>query len=251
MGHPLAHAQSSWKKYKVGNLHDHFIVHSIMDSSKGEWADFRHRTIFHQTWGAEVVGRAFANQIDQTDTNGDFLTLPKINSDVARIAICITKLHIEEDLGRLVNPEEWYNPQTVPEATGAFALYKEALNKRSVWFDLAETTHRAAERFGGVPEDYTAIEEMIRSRQAFSDSTDWRALALCYHSRGIFIMEMLYGAAIRHKNGRLSPLRPVLEWYLVNALGAIPPTSEVVKYIRPQRWMYRIPRQPEIEVPTN
>ncbi len=54
MGNPLQHAESSVRKFG-GSIKDYIKIHQIMDMSKRYIADWRHRTLFHNTFGIHMM----------------------------------------------------------------------------------------------------------------------------------------------------------------------------------------------------
>lgn len=54
MGNPLQHSESSARKFG-GVVDDYIKIHQIMDISKRYLADWRHRALFHTTFGVHMM----------------------------------------------------------------------------------------------------------------------------------------------------------------------------------------------------
>jgi len=68
MGDPLEHAKSSAEKFG-GEASDYIEIHKIMDSSKLFLADWRHRSVLHNTFGIYlmeeyIIGPSFTRESD-------------------------------------------------------------------------------------------------------------------------------------------------------------------------------------------
>lgn len=63
---PYYHAVSSAKKYG-GTYEDYLPIHNMMDSSKGQVADARHRAIFHTSFGCFIIEQIFGTTITNSD----------------------------------------------------------------------------------------------------------------------------------------------------------------------------------------
>lgn len=106
MGHPLAHAQSSKRKWG-GEVEDYLPIHNWFDiPSKAHLADFRHRALRHHSEGIAEAEECF----------GVF----KTNSAGRRVPVrLLGEQHVKEDLGRIptladwlrcIRPEPWMSP---------------------------------------------------------------------------------------------------------------------------------------------
>lgn len=95
----------------------------------------------------------------------------------------------------------------------------------------------SARRFGGAPEDYTAIHTWFdRSKEIVAD---FRHRALRHHAEGCFAAEALFGATITNADGRAVPVRLIAEQHIMEDLGHIPSFADWVRCIKPQPWMGR------------
>lgn len=63
---PYYHAKSSVKKFG-GCIEDYLAIHDMMDSSKGQVADSRHRAIFHTSFGCFIIEKIFGVVIKNSD----------------------------------------------------------------------------------------------------------------------------------------------------------------------------------------
>jgi len=86
MAKPHIHAMSSARKFG-GTWEDYIKIHELMDSSKGSFADNRHRALTHNAWFIrEILPKIF----------GDTIT----NSDNKVVSIhSIGEQHVLEDFG--------------------------------------------------------------------------------------------------------------------------------------------------------
>jgi hypothetical protein len=89
MGNPLQHAESSVRKFG-GSIKDYIKIHQIMDMSKRYIADWRHRTLFHNTFGIHmmeeyIIGPTF------TRTDGEVMDTRTVVSE-----------HIKEDMAGVI-----------------------------------------------------------------------------------------------------------------------------------------------------
>lgn len=89
----LAHARSSAKRYG-GEPEDYAEIHEFIDSSKGHHADWRHRALFHNSYGPIIAERVFGRTI--TNSKGREVNVRGIVED-----------HILEDLGRIPSVTDW------------------------------------------------------------------------------------------------------------------------------------------------
>lgn len=113
MGHPLAHAANTAKKWG-GKAEDYLAVHQWFDESKAFMADFRHRALRHHAEGIFLCERIFGTTI----TNSEGKAVP---------VRYIGEQHVKEDLGRIpsmqdwysqIRPQRWMGGQALPEIEG-------------------------------------------------------------------------------------------------------------------------------------
>jgi hypothetical protein len=93
MAHPLAHAESSAKKFG-GKPADYLAVHNWLDESKAYVSDWRHRAMRHHAEGIFMAERIFGVSIQ--------------NSDGKDVPVrYIAEQHVKEDLGRIPTVQDW------------------------------------------------------------------------------------------------------------------------------------------------
>ena len=114
---------------------------------------------------------------------------------------------------------------------------------------MAHSYHHAvssARKFGGVPEDYTAVHSWFdRSKEIVAD---FRHRALRHHAEGIWLAETIFGITIVNSTGRHVPVRLIGEQHVFEDLGRIPSFADWVRCIRPEPWMGRAGRLDSGEV---
>jgi hypothetical protein len=93
MASPLIHAKSSVKKYG-GCIEDYIEIHEFFDQTKGHVADFRHRSILHNSFGMLLAEQFFGSYI--TNSDGRQVEVRQISYD-----------HIMEDCGKVPSIQDW------------------------------------------------------------------------------------------------------------------------------------------------
>lgn len=111
MGHPLAHAQSSKRKWG-GEVEDYLPIHNWFDiPSKAHLADFRHRALRHHSEGIAEAEERFG--VFVMNTAGRPVPVRLLGEQ-----------HVKEDLGRIptladwlrcIRPEPWMSPSGHPQ----------------------------------------------------------------------------------------------------------------------------------------
>lgn len=87
-----------------------------------------------------------------------------------------------------------------------------------------------SKKYGGVPEDYLPIHDFIdSSKQCIADV---RHRALLHSSFGIFLVEKVFGAAIKNTDDKSVPTRLIAEHHVIEDLGFIP---------TPEHWLVNLP----------
>lgn len=93
MGTPLLHAKSSVRKHG-GSVEDYLPIHKWLDSTKGTYANFKHRAILHNSFGMLLAEQVF----------GDYI----VNSHNKQVEVRqIAYEHIVEDCGFVPTVEDW------------------------------------------------------------------------------------------------------------------------------------------------
>lgn len=106
----------------------------------------------------------------------------------------------------------------------------------------------AARKWGGVPEDYLAIEHWFdATKETFAD---FRHRALRHHSQGIFEAERIFGVTITNSDGRIVPVRYIGERHVKEDCGGfIPTVADWFRNIKREVWMSKGYEVPDEEVP--
>jgi len=79
-------------------------------------------------------------------------------------------------------------------------------------------------RWGGKPEDYSAIHDFIDGSKA--TMPDVRHRALLHNAFGCFIVERVFGHAFKNSEGRVIAVREVVEQHIIDDLGFIPTVQD-------------------------
>lgn len=93
MGTPLLHAKSSVRKHG-GSVEDYIAIHKWFDSTKGNYANFKHRAILHNSFGMLLAEQVFGDYI--VNSNGKQVEVRQIAYE-----------HIVEDCGFVPTMEDW------------------------------------------------------------------------------------------------------------------------------------------------
>ena len=93
----------------------------------------------------------------------------------------------------------------------------------------------SARKFGGKPEDYMAIHQMMDESK--SHIADHRHRGLFHHSYGTFVMEKIFGVNILNSDGKLVSVRDVAEDHIIEDLGWIPSVQDYFQHMAHQDWM--------------
>ena len=90
-------------------------------------------------------------------------------------------------------------------------------------------------KFGGKPEDYLPIHDLMDSSKASVPDVRHRAL---YHSSfGIFMVEKIMGATFRNSDGTTISTRDIAEQHVMEDLGFIPTLESWFRNMRIEPWM--------------
>lgn len=113
---------------------------------------------------------------------------------------------------------------------------------------MAHSWHHAvssARKFGGKPEDYTAIHNWFDETKMII--ADFRHRALRHHAEGIFMCEKLFGVTITNSDGRVIPVRLIGEQHVAEDFnGRIPSAADWVRCIHPERWMGKVEKLEDV-----
>jgi hypothetical protein len=91
----------------------------------------------------------------------------------------------------------------------------------------------AARRYGGTPEDYLEIESWMDFTK--SQIADCRHRLFLHNAWGIFLAERILGVTFaRGSDGKVLPLRPLLEDHVVQDFGKIPTLAACLAQLAPE-----------------
>lgn len=93
----------------------------------------------------------------------------------------------------------------------------------------------SARKFGGVPDDYFDIHEMMDSSKAAL--ADHRHRAIFHSSFGCYIIQHIFGVERTNSDGKLYSPRDIAEQHIIEDLGRIPAVSDYLKNMQVQPWM--------------
>ena len=91
----------------------------------------------------------------------------------------------------------------------------------------------AARRYGGTPEDYLEVETWMDFTK--SHTPDCRHRLLLHNAWGVFLAERILGATLtRASDGKILPLRPLLEDHITQDFGRIPTLAACFAQLAPE-----------------
>lgn len=99
MSHPYFHAVSSAKKHG-GEPEDYLEIHQFFDSGKSSFADPRHRSLLHHSFGIYIAERVFGPTI--TTSAGGIVPTRLVGEN-----------HVLEDFGRIPTVADFLRCMTV------------------------------------------------------------------------------------------------------------------------------------------
>ena len=94
---------------------------------------------------------------------------------------------------------------------------------------------RAAQKWGGVPEDYLPVHQFFDSTKAHVP--DNRHRLILHNSFGIAVAEQVFGLAITNADGRRVFVREIGQQHVLEDLGMIPTLGECLQEVRVRPWM--------------
>ncbi len=95
---------------------------------------------------------------------------------------------------------------------------------------------RSARRWGGAPEDYQPIHDLIDSPK--SAYCDIRQRAILHNSFGIYLAERVFGPTITNSDGKTVSVRDVAEHHVFEDMGHIPTVEKWLSKIPVEPWMW-------------
>lgn len=94
----------------------------------------------------------------------------------------------------------------------------------------------SAAKFGGKPEDYLPVHDLMDSSK--SSLADVRHRALFHSAFGIFMVEKMLGTTLTNSDGRQVSVRDVAEQHVMEDLGFIPTVEAWFRNMRIEPWMH-------------
>lgn len=93
----------------------------------------------------------------------------------------------------------------------------------------------SAAKFGGKPDDYLPIHDLMDSSKSALADVRHRAI---YHSAfGVFMVEKILGTTITNSDGRAVSVREVAEQHVMEDLGFIPTMETWLRNMKIEPWM--------------
>ncbi|HEV2559321.1 MAG TPA: hypothetical protein VGU45_11895 [Microvirga sp.] len=108
---------------------------------------------------------------------------------------------------------------------------------------MADSYHHAlssVKRWGGTPEDYTAIHRWFDESKTIT--CDFRHRALRHHAEGIALCVQIFGPVLVTSAGREVMTRWIAEQHVREDFGRIPSFVDWVRAIKAEPWMGRVPK---------
>lgn len=93
----------------------------------------------------------------------------------------------------------------------------------------------SAKKYGGKPEDYMPIHDMMDSSKAHI--ADMRHRMVFHSSFGIFVMEKIFGTYIVNSDGDKVQVRDIAEQHCLEDLGYIPTLQDYLAETPLKPWM--------------
>lgn len=211
MAHAYYHALSSARKFG-GVASDYSTLHEFMDSTKKHIADARHRLFLHNAWGIWLAEQAL-HRVLVRGSDGHMIPVRPI-----------LEQHVKEDYGGVI-----------PSLDQCFAQARShpLLEQDDDWHHCMYS----CERFGGEPDDYLPVHQLINSaRSVLPDET---SRCLLHHAWGIDLAVRCLGTTFcRGSDQRQISTRQVAEAHILHDLGTIPTMVEAVEAVPLAKWMY-------------
>ena len=93
----------------------------------------------------------------------------------------------------------------------------------------------SVKRYGGKPEDYLPIHDMMDiSKSALADV---RHRAILHNSLGPYLMEHIFGTTITNSDNTEVCVRDIAEDHIMEDLGRIPTIEQWLKGVKVEAWM--------------
>jgi len=101
-------------------------------------------------------------------------------------------------------------------------------------------------RYGGKPEDYQKIHDLLDLPKA--SHADVRHRAILHNSMGPFLCEQAFGTTITNSDGKVVPVRSIAEDHIIEDLGRIPSVSDYLNGMPHYPWLAGNRLPPNFEV---
>lgn len=105
----------------------------------------------------------------------------------------------------------------------------------------------SAAKYGGKPEDYLVVHDLMDSSK--SSLADVRHRALFHSSFGIFMVEKMLGTTITNSDGKQISVRDVAEQHVMEDIGFIPTVEQWFRNMKIEPWMHSNTRGKTIHIP--
>lgn len=99
--HPMDHANTTVKMFG-GRTDDYIKIHDRMDSTKAHFCDYRHRALWHHSFGVDQIVKEFGPSL--------------VNADGQQVDVkAVAEQHILEDCGGIVpSVSDWFDSLFMP-----------------------------------------------------------------------------------------------------------------------------------------
>lgn len=95
----------------------------------------------------------------------------------------------------------------------------------------------SVKKWGGSVSDYQPIHDWMDASKKITTHHAHRALR--HHAEGCFAAEKEFGHTITNSDGRVVPVRLIVEKHIIEDLGFIPSFEEWIKNINIRPWMMK------------
>lgn len=92
-----------------------------------------------------------------------------------------------------------------------------------------------AKKFGGIPDDYSEINDFFDSSK--STLADVRHRAILHNTFGIYLAEKVFGRVITNSDGKEVSVRDIAEEHVLQDLGFIPTVEHWLSNMSIKAWM--------------
>jgi len=221
---PLQHARITAHRYG-GEWQDWIAIHDWIDRSKAIFPSMQHRMFLHSDFGEWLAVRIHGEAIEAED--GTVIPTRDLFRD-----------HQAEDLGRVVTLAEWLREIDTDYWT------RRRKPPRQLEQIREEPAEGLAARWGGVPDNYLALIDILDKPCEFAPDNPDAAAMITHNSFGIFLAEELLGTAIAitdtndsRQATQIISTRSAAEDLVYARIGSIPPAGNLAARTRLKLWM--------------